>query len=112
MKFTTVEVPENVTFLALEGSLNIAGAKEIRAELLEVIQSRARPVILDFSQVDFLASFGMRLLIEAHKAASLDNHSIVILNPQPPVARVLDSAGLSNVIATAATREEAIRLAR
>ena len=112
MKFTKVEATEPVTFLALEGSLNIAGAKEIRSEFLEVIQSRALPVILDFSQVDFLASFGMRLLIEAHKSVALDNHVVVILNPQPSVEKVLESAGLSSVISTATTWEEALSLAK
>jgi len=112
MKFTTVEAPEHVTFLALEGSLNIAGAKEIRSEFLEVIQSKANPVILDLSQVDFLASFGMRLLIEAHKSVAIDNHVVVVLNPQDSVAKVLESAGLSSIIATASTREEALALAK
>jgi anti-anti-sigma factor len=112
MKFTTVEASEPVTFLALEGSLNIAGAKEIRSEFLEIIQSRALPVILDFSEVDFLASFGMRLLIEAHKSVALDNHVVVILNPQPSVEKVLESAGLSSIISTASTREEALALAK
>jgi len=112
MKFTTVEAPEHITFLALEGALNIAGAKEIRSEFLEVIQSRGKPVILDFSGVDFLASFGMRLLIEAHKSVALDNHVVVILNPQPSVAKVLESAGLSSVIASASTLEEAFALAK
>jgi anti-anti-sigma factor len=112
MKFTTVEAPEHVTFLALEGELNIAGAKQIRSEFLEVIQSRAKPVILDFSEVDFLASFGMRLLVEAHKSVSLDHHVVVILNPQPSVSKVLESAGLSSIIASAFSKEEAFALAK
>lgn len=112
MKFTTVEAPEHITFLALEGSLNIAGAKEIRSEFLEVIQSRANPVVLDFTGVDFLASFGMRLLIEAHKSVAIDKHIVVILNPHPSVAKVLESAGLSSIIATASTKEEAFALAK
>jgi anti-sigma B factor antagonist len=112
MKFTRVDAPEHVTFLALEGSLNIAGAKEIRGDFLEVIQSRAKPVILDLSQVDFLASFGMRLLIEAHKSVGIDKHAVVLLNPQPSVARVLESAGLSSVIASASSVEEAYALAK
>jgi anti-anti-sigma factor len=112
MKFTTVETPEQITFLALEGSLNIAGANEIREGVLKIIQSQAKPVILDFSQVDFLASFGMRLLIEAHKSVALENHVVVILNPQPSVAKVLESAGLSSVIATAHSEAEAFALAK
>lgn len=111
MTFTTIETSDSATILALEGSLNIAGAKAIRSEVLEIIQSRGKPVILDFSQVDFLASFGMRLLIEAHKTAAQDGHRVVVVNPQPSVAKVLESAGLTSVIATAPTLEDARRLA-
>lgn len=112
MKFAILEAPEHVTLLALEGSLNIEGAREIHDEFLALIQSRAKPVILDFAKVDFLASFGMRLLIEAHKAAAIDSHVVVILNPQPSVAKVLEAAGLSSVIATATTEAEALALAK
>jgi anti-anti-sigma regulatory factor len=36
----------------------------------------------------------------------------VILNPQPSVARVLESAGLSSVISSVSTKEEAFALAK
>jgi anti-sigma B factor antagonist len=56
-----------------------------------------RTVILDFSKVTFLASFGMRMIFEAIKALDRQGKKLIILKPQPAVARVLELGGVNEV---------------
>ena len=67
MNLTLVEQSENLTFLSLEGSLNLADAEEIKPQFLELTAAQRKSAIVDFSEVDFVASMGMRLLIEVTK---------------------------------------------
>ncbi len=111
MKFTAIEAGDDLTFLAFEGSLDLDGSQEIEARFLEVIGEAQKPVVVDFAKVDFLASFGMRLLIEAYKVLDKREQRLVLLNPQPSVAKVFQAAGLSTLIATATNESEARALA-
>lgn len=111
MTFTTIEASDDLTMLALEGSLDLEGSQEIEAGFLKVIGEGQKPVVVDFSKVDFLASFGMRLLIEAYKILDRGNHRLVLLNPQPSVAKVFQAAGLTSLMATASNESEARALA-
>jgi anti-anti-sigma factor len=112
MTLTTIEASDSLTFLAFEGSLDLDGSQEIEAPFLDLVGDGQKSVIVDFSKVDFLASFGMRLLIAAYKILDKDNHRLVLLNPQPSVAKVFQAAGLTSLIATASNESEAKALAR
>lgn len=111
MTFTTLESSDDLTLLAFEGSLDLDGSQEIEARFLELIGEGDKPVVVNFENVDFLASFGMRLLIEAYKILDRRGHRLVLLNPQPSVAKVFQAAGLTSLMATASNESEARSLA-
>ena len=111
MNLTIVEQSENLTVLSLEGSLNLAGVEQIKAQFLELSAAQNKSAIVDFSQVDFVASMGMRLLIEASKPLARDGKKLIVLNPQPVVDKVLESAGMTNVLEIAHSEAEARALA-
>jgi STAS domain len=68
MNLRIVEDTDDLLLLELAGSLDLEGVREIETAFLAHVTFAKRPVILDFSQVTFLASFGMRMLFEAIKA--------------------------------------------
>ena len=98
MTLTVREATDTLTVLSLEGRLDIAGAQEIETPFLARTTDRRKPVILDFSGVTFLASFGLRLLVSAHKALHRDNLPLVILHPSAEVEKVLLMAGMDNLL--------------
>lgn len=98
MTLTVREATDALTFLALEGHLDIAGSQQIETPFLAQTAARRKPVILDFSGVTFLASFGLRLLVGAHKALHRDNLPLVILRPTTDVEKVLRTAGMDNLL--------------
>jgi len=65
MNLRIIEDTDDLLLLELAGSLDLEGVREIETAFLAHVTFAKRPVILDFSQVAFLASFGMRMLFEA-----------------------------------------------
>lgn len=98
MTTTILETSDSLTHLALQGSLDLEGAQKIEAEFLALTAGRQKPVIVDLAAVDFLASFGMRLLIEAYKPLAAANRKMILLHPQPSVEKVLLAAGMDNLV--------------
>lgn len=83
--------------LELSGSLDISGVRDIDTQFLAWVTPAKRTVILDFSKVTFLASFGTRMIFEAIKALDRQGKKLIILKPQPAVARVLELGGVNEV---------------
>ena len=56
MKLTIIEQTDEITHVALAGSLNIAGVHAIDVEFHRVTAAREKPAIVDISAVDFISS--------------------------------------------------------
>jgi anti-sigma B factor antagonist len=97
MLLTILESTSESLFLELCGSLDLAGVREIETRFLAHTTTTTRSVVVDFSQVTFLASYGIRMLFETVRALSQHKRKLVILNPQPLVAKILDTGGVNAV---------------
>lgn len=78
--------------LRLSGELDLAAVTPVRAELLHRITGTSQEVVLDLSEVGYLASAGVGLLVQAHQAAP--ERVRVHVPPGSPAARTLALAGL------------------
>lgn len=97
MTLTILENTSESLFLELSGSLDVAGTREIETRFLAYTATASRSVVVDFSQVTFLASFGLRMIFESIRALHRNERKLVILNPQPLVAKTLELGGVNAV---------------
>jgi anti-anti-sigma factor len=67
MTLTILEDTTDSLFLELSGSLNVAGTCEVETRFL-AHATTGRPIVVDFSQVTFRGSFGLRMICEAIRA--------------------------------------------
>lgn len=97
MTLTILEDTAKSLFLQLSGSLDVAGTCEIETRFLAHAAATKRPVVVDFSQVTFLASFGLRMILEAVRILDRNGKKLVVLNPQPLVAKALELGGINQI---------------
>lgn len=85
---------------ALEGDLDHHAAREMRAELDEVI-SRSRPelLILDFENVGFMDSSGIGLILGRTRSLKAVGGELLIKNARTEIEAVIKLSGLGNLIA-------------
>jgi anti-anti-sigma factor len=57
-------------------------------------------VVVDLSAVKFLASLGIRLLVQGLKSVKARNGTMKYLNPVPAVSASLEMAGLTQYVIT------------
>jgi len=74
------------------GELDLAAAGQLWERLEPLLQPGAL-VVFDGTELTFLDSSGLRILLQAHKRAESDGAVFRIVAPQPAVQRVLDLAG-------------------
>src|SRR5581483_12115098 len=97
MRMTTEEVAPGVVKATLAGRLDIGGSQEIDLAFNTLAGSQ-RSLIVDLTQVDFIASLGLRLLIVAARTMQRNGGRMVLLAPPIAVEAVLISSGTDNVV--------------
>ena len=83
--------------VTLTGRLDIVGAEVIALPLATLAGSK-QGLILDMSGVSFVASIGLRHLVQTAKALSRRGGRLVLLNPSEMVAEVLTTSGLTDLL--------------
>jgi len=92
--------------VALVGRLDIQGAEAV-AMPLATLSGAKQNLLIDVSQVSFLASIGIRHLVTATKALSRRGGRLVLIGPQDVVREVLTTAGLASMIPMVGNETEA-----
>lgn len=97
MDMAVSEIAQDVARVMLRGRLDIQGAATIDLQFSAVAGSR-RGVVVDMSQVTFLASIGIRVLVLGAKALQRRGGRLVLLSPQPDVEQVLEVTGITDLL--------------
>ena len=84
----------------LKGELDHHGAKYAMEEIgFAMDAALPKCVLLDFSEVSFMDSSGIAVVLKVHRRISSSGGTVSILNTLPQVKKVFDAAGLGRIIA-------------
>ncbi len=75
---------------SLEGRLDGTSAPEFEAALQPVLSQKPKSLILNMARLDFISSAGVRVLIETQKALSANKGSVLLVDLQPQIVKVLE----------------------
>ena len=92
------DLDNSIILIKLSGRLDIIGTGEIETKFAGYCAGEKVRVIVDLSEVDFLASIGIRLLTLTAKSVASRGGKTVILNPSPEVQEVLEITGIPAII--------------
>jgi anti-sigma B factor antagonist len=80
--------------VALVGRLDAAEADRVDQALKEL----SGPLVLDCSELEYISSAGLGILIEAHKRLLAAGHGLTLANLVPRVRNVFAYAGLDRLL--------------
>jgi anti-anti-sigma factor len=110
MDMVVHELDGGVIDVTLRGRLDMLGAQAIDLPFNELADSRSS-VLVDLSEVDFLASLGMRVLLTGAKAVHRNGGRLTMFVPEGNVLMALKTAGLDTIIPIFQERGAAIAAA-
>lgn len=89
---------------SVAGEIDAHSAPEFAAHLRGLGGSGDRRV--DMSAVEFMDSSGLRVLIEAHRAAEADGARLVVVSPGRVVSRIIEVSGLADHLHVESAHEQ------
>lgn len=98
MRFETAALEGEVQRVALEGRMDIDGTQAIDARFSFMATGRKGNIVVDLAGVSFLASIGIRLLMTAARGQKGRGGHLVLAAAQPPVLKVIQTAGIDQLI--------------
>jgi anti-sigma B factor antagonist len=95
------DLSEDLRRICLGGRLDMIGVGEIELPFTALAATRPIAVLVDLTGVSFLASVGLRCIIQSAKALDLKGGRMALLvGDNPLVRRTLDAVGIAEIIPT------------
>ena len=93
-----IEHTDNHSHVQIVGPLDLAGVGMIELKFTASTASKRKHAIVDMSQVPFIASLGMGMLVQVARALAGDGRKVVLLEPTDIVATALRTSRLDAVM--------------
>ena len=91
----------------MEGELDIATASRMMAALNEALADMEVPLVVDLSDVVFMDSTGLALLMNARRRAMRNGQGFAIVCPGGPISRVFEIADMVESLRVRPDRDSA-----
>ena len=99
---------EGATLVLMSGRLDTGTAPGAQTRLLEILASSSA-LIVDMTDVGYVSSAGLRVLLTAAKQAKSRGSRFRLIGPQPSVREVLAMSGFDKIIQIHPDLDTAIR---
>jgi RNA polymerase sigma-B factor len=84
--------------VTVSGEIDVATSPRLRSELIDLLDQKAQSIVLDLGGMSFIDSSGLGVLVGAlRRLREQDGSSIVLRGMQPPVRRVFEITGLTDL---------------
>ena len=106
----TINEENGRLILHLKGELVLNAVTELKDEIKSHLKNENLKVIADLSDVEFVDSSGLGMLISWFKCVNEENGRIVFANVQPYVRKIIKISKLDKIFTLAETLDEAKEL--
>jgi stage II sporulation protein AA (anti-sigma F factor antagonist) len=97
-----------VLILGLAGDIDLAGAKIFRERVVEILDRAEQSLLIDFTEVTYLNSTGLSVLILAAKRMGGTTGRLALTGVTDSIQRVLKITGLTSLFTILPTKAEAL----
>lgn len=105
-----VEEDGGKSILRLEGRIDAVTATSLEREINHLFETGQRKILLDFVQVDYLSSAGMRLFLSATKKLKANQGFILFYNLNDDVMDIIKIAGFERILRIYPNEQEALKV--
>ena len=104
------EVQDKIAIIRLNGDLVVSEVEKLRSEIKELTEKSITKIVLDFTDIDFIDSSGIGLLVEILKSVSkFDGGKLKLVNINRQVKDILKQIQLYSIFEIHDSEEEALK---
>lgn len=108
MEMEITPIGDNLVKVTLMGRLDTPGVSRVETRFLASLVPHGNSAIVDLSQVDFVSSMGIRMIISAARSLQIRRAALALYGVQESVNQIFGIASLQQIISICSTEAEAL----
>lgn len=100
---------DGVTILAIEGRLDPEETQQLEKKVLEVVDSDDKRLLFDFSELEYINSSGLRVLVMAYQRMKQHKGHVAICNIRDYILEVFEISGYDKIFSIFMNKEDALQ---
>jgi anti-sigma B factor antagonist len=97
-----------INIFKLNGRLDSNTSQGFEKKLFQAISDGSKTMVVDFKDLDYISSAGLRVILKATKAIKREDGRIMLCSMQDYVKEVFEIAGFDSFLPIVATMDEAL----
>lgn len=90
LEISITDQPGGIKRIAIGGSLDTDTAPQLQQEVDSAISDAVNATIVDFKELDYLSSAGLRVIFKAKKVMDNSGGKFLLVNLQPQIKKVFE----------------------
>ncbi len=103
------EKHEAISIFKLNGRLDSNTSQGFEKKIFDAISDGSKNMIVDFKDLDYISSAGLRVILKATKALNREEGKIMLCSMQDYVKEVFEIAGFDSFLPIVGTMDEALK---
>ncbi len=101
-------IRERLVKVTLAGRLDTPGVHRVETRFLASLVPDGNSAIVDLSQVNFVSSLGLRMIVSAARSLQKRQATLVVYGAQDQVTEIFDIVSLGQILSICSTEAEAL----
>ncbi|MEE4604220.1 MAG: STAS domain-containing protein [Desulfobacterales bacterium] len=97
-----------INIFKLNGRLDSNTSQGFEKKLFQAISDGSKTMVVDFKDLDYISSAGLRVILKATKAIKREDGRIMLCSMQDYVKEVFEIAGFDSFLPIVATMDDAL----
>ncbi len=94
---TTIQETDERIIAVLSGEMDTAAAAQVEKDLQPLLDSKGKEIVLDCTELEYISSSGLRVLLSILKQAQAVGSRVVLKNVNDVIHDVLDVSGFISI---------------
>ncbi len=99
----------DINIYRLIGRLDTNTSPRFEQKLFQAISEGAKNMVVDFKDIDYISSAGLRVILKANKALQREDGRIMLCSMQDYVRQLFEVTGIDSFVAIVATMDDALK---
>lgn len=106
-----IKTDQKVTIAELSGNIDAKTTPEIQEKVLSIVKPDSK-IILDLSQVEYMSSAGLRMLLLLYRTAKAQKGNLILVGLQEEIKDTMSVTGFLDFFTTCDTVESGLAMLR
>ena len=103
------EIQDGIKIFRLKGRLDSNTSQGLEDELFRAISDGSKKIIVDFENLDYISSAGLRVAFKASKALLREDGRLILCSMHKYIREIFKTTGIDNFVLILDTMDQALK---